>query len=74
MRLSIYAPIERKDLLNFQFEDSTGAIAGAALTATPNVKLRTYDSVPTLTGAAPVVTMQSSVELINYVYRNPVNP
>ncbi len=74
LRLSLYAPLERKDLLNFQFEDSTGRIGAAALGATPNVKLRTFDSVPTLLGAAPVVTMQSSVELTNYVYRNPVSP
>ena len=66
--------VERKDLLPFQFEDSTGLVGAAALGATPNVKLRTFDSVPTLLGAAPVVTMQSSVELTNYVYRNPVSP
>jgi prepilin-type N-terminal cleavage/methylation domain-containing protein len=73
LRLSVYAPLERKDLLNFQFEDSTGLIGAAALGATPNVRLRTFDSVPTLLGAAPVVSMQSSVELTNYVYRNTVS-
>lgn len=72
VRLSIYAPNERKDLRNFQFENRAGETGATALTNTPNVKLRTFDPVPTLTGASPVVTMQSSIELTNYAYRNPL--
>ena len=71
IRLSLYAPRERKDLRNFQFENATGEFGAAALTNTPNVRLRTFDAVPTLIGAAPVVSSQTSVELTNYSFRNP---
>lgn len=72
VRLSVYAPNERKDLRNFEFENLTGETGATALASTPNVKLRTFDPVPTLTGASPVVTMQASIELTNYAYRNPL--
>lgn len=71
VRLALYAPNERKDLRNFQFEDRDGNTGNAALVNEPMVRLRTFDPVPTLEGASAVVTMETSFELPTYVYRNP---
>lgn len=74
IRMSMYAPNERKDLAHYRFEDAAGNVCPDAPAACgnvdPNTQLRTFDIVPDLVGAAPVVTLQSSVELPNFAYRN----
>jgi hypothetical protein len=74
LRISTYAPNERKDLAHYRFEDADGNVCPDAPAACTNVdantQLRTFDIVPDLVGAAPVVTLQSSVELPNFSYRN----
>lgn len=66
IRLTIHAAAERSDLQHYRFEDALGNVADSAR---PDAKLRTYDIVPDLQGAAPVSTMQTTVELKNYSYR-----
>ncbi len=74
IRMSMYAPNERKDLLHYRFEDAAGNVCPDApadcANVDPNTQLRTFDIIPDLVGAAPVVTLQSSVELPNFSYRN----
>lgn len=66
IRLTIHAAAERPDLQHYRFEDADGKLGTAAR---DDAKLRTYDIVPDLQGAAPVSTMQTTVELKNYTYR-----
>lgn len=66
IRLTIHAKSERENLAHYRFEDATGATGGAV---GDDSRLRTYDIVPDLEGAAPVATMQTSVELKNFSYR-----
>ncbi len=66
IRLSLHTPTERKTQAHVQFEDKTGALAAP----TDTTMLRTFDSYPTATGAAAVVTLQSDVELTNFSMRN----
>lgn len=74
IRMSMYAPNERKDLAHYRFEDAAGNVCpdapAACANVDPNTQLRTFDIIPDLVGAAPVVTLQSSVELPNFSYRN----
>ncbi len=67
IRLTIHAESERENLAHFRFEDSAGN-TGTSVTDS-DARLRTYDIVPDLEGAAPVATMQSAVELRNFSYR-----
>ena len=68
IRLSMYTPQERKDLRHYRFEDSIGNIGDAA--RGNGARLATFDPLPDLEGAAPVVTLQTSVELPNFAFRN----
>lgn len=75
IRLSMYTQNERKDLRNYQFENVAGqtrldtpAILDAA--NDPTLRLRTFDMLPDLDGAASVVTLQTSFEMPNFAYRN----
>lgn len=66
IRLTIHAAAERPNLQHYRFEDAQGNLGDSAR---DDAKLRTYDIVPDLQGAAPVSTMQTTVELKNFSYR-----
>lgn len=68
IRLSMYAPQERKDLRHYRFEDADGNIGNAA--RDNGARLATFDPFPDIDGASPVVTLQTSVEMTNHAYRN----
>ncbi len=70
IRLTVHAEAERPGLAHSIFEDGLGNYGPDALLATPNTRLKTFDINPDLQGAAPVVTMQTSIELVNHSFRN----
>lgn len=75
LRLSLRPATERAELNHYQFENAALDTcdpedpAGCDLTQFPGERLRTFDVVPGLQGAAPVVTFQTEVMLNNYKYR-----
>ncbi len=75
VRMTLRADSERPNQAHLQFEDALGntcdpANAGACDPAAfPGGRLRTFDVVPGLQGSVPVVTLQSTVSLPNFVYR-----
>jgi prepilin-type N-terminal cleavage/methylation domain-containing protein len=75
IRLSVRADSERPNQRHIQFENASGATcdpdapAGCDPTTFPGARLQTYDIAPGLDGAAPVVTLQSTVSMPNFRYR-----
>jgi len=81
IRLTLRAESERKNLQHYQFETSSGTCDPASpgscdpsSMAGGYVTLRTFDAYPKAPGAAPVVTLASDVEMVNFAQRNTICP